>query len=161
MISEELNKTANAIIYYHREIYEESISPMKLQKLCYYAQGLYMAAYDGSVLFDDNFEAWTYGPVINNLYHKYKHYSWRTIQDDITLPEIEEDKLHIIRMAVEAYGRYDGASLVSMTNREEPWLLARKGLPETAGSRKIITKESIETYFKENIAVYEEEEEYA
>ena len=146
MISNELRKTVNAIIAYHREIYQESLSPMKLQKLCYYAQGLYMAVYDGSVLFEEDFEAWTYGPVIRNLYNEYKHYTWKNIQDETNFPETEEDKSEIIKMIVEAYGRYDGASLATMTHREEPWSNARKGLAATAGSSEIISKESIRNY---------------
>ncbi|WP_336507207.1 Panacea domain-containing protein [Paenibacillus larvae] len=43
----------------------ESMTPKKLQKLCYYAYSFYLAIYEKK-LFDDNFEAWVHGPVILN-----------------------------------------------------------------------------------------------
>lgn len=79
MLSENLRKVVSLIILHHREVFQESLTPMKLQKLCYYAQGIYMATQDGEPLFEEDFEAWTYGPVIPALYDEYKEYGWRSI----------------------------------------------------------------------------------
>ena len=49
----------------------EGISNLKLQKLAYYSQGFFGAIYD-KPLFNERVEAWTYGPVIPELYHEYK-----------------------------------------------------------------------------------------
>lgn len=49
MISNELDKVQRTIINVHRELFDESPSPMKLQKLCYYAQGYALA--EGEELF--------------------------------------------------------------------------------------------------------------
>ena len=49
-----------------------SISNMKLQKLAYFAQGFYAAFNQGQALFNEEIEAWKYGPVIPELYHKFK-----------------------------------------------------------------------------------------
>lgn len=51
-----------------------SISNMKLQKLVYFAQGFYAAFNNGQALFEEEIEAWKYGPVIPDLYHKFKIY---------------------------------------------------------------------------------------
>ena len=52
---------------------QELLSNMKLQKLLYYAQGLHLALGFGP-LFDDEIQAWTYGPVVADVYHEYKEY---------------------------------------------------------------------------------------
>jgi uncharacterized phage-associated protein len=116
---------------------------MKLQKLCYYAQGYYLAT--GKELFPDEFQAWQHGPVNYDLYTKYKNHQWRQILDEISSTEIEERE-HI-KNVVAAYGRYDGAALSTMTHRETPWLAARNGLPEDAGCDEVISKDAMAAYF--------------
>jgi len=49
------------------------ISNLKLQKLVYYAQGFHLAMHD-KPLFDEETEAWTYGPAIPELCSEYKKY---------------------------------------------------------------------------------------
>ena len=44
---------------------------LRLQKLLYFAQGWYLARY-GKPLFSDEIEAWTYGPVVPEVYQTYK-----------------------------------------------------------------------------------------
>ena len=152
MISENIRKVISLIILHHREVFQESPTPMKLQKLCYYAQGIYMA--NGELLFEEDFQAWTYGPVIPALYDEYKEYGWRSIPDEFEFPELEPEKIEWIEQIVEGYGRYDGAALATMTHREAPWLNARQGLSETEGSNALIPKESMKTFFENKLAAY-------
>ena len=52
--------------FFLRAIYRDcgdAITPLKLQKLLYFAQGNYLAKYN-MPLFDEDFEAWIHGPVI-------------------------------------------------------------------------------------------------
>lgn len=51
----------------------DMITHLKLQKLVYYAQGLYLA-YFNKPLFTQSVEAWRHGPVVNDLYHIFKPY---------------------------------------------------------------------------------------
>lgn len=44
---------------------------LRLQKLLYFAQGWHLARY-GRPLFDAEFKAWTYGPVVPSIYSQYK-----------------------------------------------------------------------------------------
>ena len=44
------------------------ISNLKLQKLLYYSQGCFLALRD-EPLFDSPIEAWTYGPVVPEVYN--------------------------------------------------------------------------------------------
>ena len=57
------------------------ISQMKLQKLLYFAYGLFLVRNGGikNPLFNERFEAWPYGPVIPELYHMVKGYGSQPI----------------------------------------------------------------------------------
>jgi uncharacterized phage-associated protein len=47
------------------------VSNLKLQKLCYYAQGIVSSMGDAP-LFSESICAWDHGPVVESLYHFYK-----------------------------------------------------------------------------------------
>ena len=49
----------------------ELMTNLKLQKMLYYQQGFHLA-YFGTPLFDDEIEAWMYGPVVPSVYNHYK-----------------------------------------------------------------------------------------
>ena len=51
---------------------EELVTNMKLQKLLYYAQGFHLAVH-GEPLFHDPIVAWSHGPVVPEVYHRFKH----------------------------------------------------------------------------------------
>lgn len=149
----QLDVVQRLIIIRHRELFEESPSPMKLQKLCYYAQGYLLA--QGTQLFEEDFQAWQHGPVVPALYRRYKDYGWRSIGEDIAF-DVAEIDAHIAQEVsdiVAAYGRYDGAALSTMTHREAPWLDARGDLPEDEGSTALIAKDALREYFTNKLAV--------
>lgn len=52
---------------------DNPISNLKLQKILYFLQGEHLAKM-GEPLFDADFEAWQYGPVVRNVYSKYCGY---------------------------------------------------------------------------------------
>ena len=49
-----------------------TVSNLQLQKLMYLAQMIHMGRHNGKPLFEGTFQAWDYGPVEPNLYHKVK-----------------------------------------------------------------------------------------
>ena len=65
---------ANAFIKRSKEEEITNLTPMKLQRLMYYAQSWHLAI-KGEPLFDDFFARWPSGPVIPSLYHAFKYYS--------------------------------------------------------------------------------------
>lgn len=52
---------------------EKPVTNIKLQKLLYFTQGVYLAKYN-KLAFEDNIIAWKYGPVIKDIYYKYSLY---------------------------------------------------------------------------------------
>ncbi|MFC1994169.1 Panacea domain-containing protein [Chloroflexota bacterium] len=64
------------------------MTSLKLQRLVYYAQGLHLARYN-EPLFTEEIQAWTYGPVISELYFKYRDLGDTPIA---TPPDIDSNK---------------------------------------------------------------------
>jgi uncharacterized phage-associated protein len=152
-LSLNLDNIQKAIIAIHRELFDESPTPMKLQKLCYYAQGYALA--EGNEIFTDDFQAWQHGPVIFDLYLKYKKHQWRQINEELT--EFSCDCYDFLSQIVSAYGRYDGAALSTMTHRETPWLSVRGDLDESEGCNKIISKGALREFFSAKLRANGEE----
>ncbi len=149
-LSHELESVQKTILYIHRELFDESLSPMKLQKLCYYAQGYSLA--EGKELFPEDFQAWQHGPVIYDLYTKYKHLQWHQISEETGDPD--SNVYDFLKDIVAAYGRYDGAALSTMTHRDAPWLEARGDLDESAGSTAEISKTSLRGFFTSKLKAH-------
>ena len=56
------------------------VDPLKLQKILYFAQGWHLAIMDRP-LFDEQIEAWPYGPVVSSIYHRFKRYGSTEIKE--------------------------------------------------------------------------------
>lgn len=69
---------------------KKCISPLKMQKLVYFAHGWYLALLDDALL-DERVEAWQYGPVIPTLYHEFKTYGRGAISEYATEFDIDDD----------------------------------------------------------------------
>ena len=63
---------ARYMIYKTNEM-KSPISNLKLQKLLYFAWKNYYKKYR-NYLFNENFEAWQFGPVVRNVYYEYSAY---------------------------------------------------------------------------------------
>lgn len=104
----------------HEDNPEDNITNLKLQKLLYYAQGISLK-YTGKPLFDENIEAWQYGPVVPVVYHEYKQYGGMGINKNITMPNFDENTESILKDVYEDYGQYSAWKLRDMTHEESPW----------------------------------------
>lgn len=103
-----------------------TITPLKLQKILYYAQGYYLAMYD-KPLFDEDFQAWTHGPVNPKIYNQYKDYGYNSIDyPSGKVANIRDDILDFLYTIWNTFGIYDGKYLEEMTHNEDPWINARK-----------------------------------
>ena len=128
------------------------ITPLALQKLLYFAQGLSFGI-NGKELFEDDCEAWVHGPVYPEVYYQYKQYGYNPIEDqnaaifnfsDITLSTKETQ---LINSVIDTFGMYSGKILENITHKENPWIIAREGVESIEYSKNIISKETIKKYF--------------
>ncbi len=118
------------------------MSNMKLQKLCYYAQGLNLVK-NKTTLFDDNIEAWYHGPVIRTLYDKYKqHRASNITEEDINYTLINEDDKSIIKETHDKFSGFSAWKLRMMSHDETPW---SKNYEE--GLNNIISTDDISNFF--------------
>ena len=120
----------------------ELITHLKLQKLCYYAQGFHLAL-NGTPLFSEPVEAWQHGPVVRSMYEQYKRYGSQPIEkpEDFDLSIYDEDAVELLNEVHEVYGQYSAWKLRSLTHEEPPW---RVGYD----TGKSITHSSMKEYFK-------------
>jgi uncharacterized phage-associated protein len=129
---------------------DEPITTMKLQKLCYYAQG-HSLAWDGVPLFDEEIQAWANGPVCYALFDT--HRGTFRIEDIVGDPEaLTEDERETVEAVWGAYGHLSGYQLSMMTHEEDPWKNAREGLSATARSFKVISLDDMQDYFGSLVA---------
>lgn len=141
------NDIALWILNYNKNLREfsnedtEDITNLKLQKLLYYAQGFYMEKYN-TPLFNENIEAWTHGPVVPEVYHKYKNFGSKGIDKFEENKEIDKDTVYILKEIYDIFGKFSAWGLRNITHSETPWIEAPRG--------GIISKERIKTYFKEH-----------
>ena len=121
----------------------EPISNMKLQKLLYYEQGYHLAAF-GSPLFDEEIEAWKYGPVVPVIYEKYKdHGSMGILPADGDI-DIAGEEYELFYDVFRTFNSFSAFGLMERTHREDPWLQTSRQGP---GPSHVIHKALIKDYF--------------
>lgn len=123
------------------------MSTMKLQKLCYYAQ-VWSLVWDDMPLFQEDFQAWANGPVCPELFYKTQG-KYSVIASDETGGEgdLSENQRDTVERVLKHYGEHDAQWLSQLTHMEDPWIIARKGIPAGIGCNNIITKESMAIYY--------------
>lgn len=128
---------------------DDCISNLKLQKLCYYAQGFYMAQHNGERLFNADLQAWQHGPVIPELYHKYKgfHSDCLLPDSDFNPESIPEPVRELLDDVYQEYGQYSAWRLRDMTHEETPW---RSSYNRT--NNDIIPDDVMTSFFKTRLA---------
>lgn len=117
------------------------VSNMKLQKLIYYAQGWYMALYNGQTLFEEDFKRWNFGPVCPPVYNKFKKCgaSPITVGYPEAVPIFDPNLQAFLGKIWNLYGQYTAVQLSELSHKEDPWLNA-----EDFG---LISKDSLRAYF--------------
>ena len=124
-----------------------SMSSWKLQKLCYYAQA-WTLAWDGKPLFDEDFQAWSNGPVCPPLFFKFQGlYTIFPGMVDGKPESLTDEQKENIDIVLKSYGDKDAYWLREQTHAEDPWKNARGDLPEGCGSNAVITKDAMGLYY--------------
>ncbi len=132
------------------EVYD-GITHLKLQKLLYNAQGVYLAIKDKK-LFEDDLEAWDHGPVVKDVYDTYCVFGRNPIiipatpENDKIVEEIEKDTevKEILDMVYDHFSIYTAWELREMSHKKgSPWDNTKKN--------SIIDPKVIRDYFKEEV----------
>jgi uncharacterized phage-associated protein len=152
---------ANAFIRRAMEGRIRDLSPMKLQKLMFYAQSWHLKVMNEPLL-DDTFCRWQYGPVIPSIYHDFKHYGSGSINgygatlergqyDAIggfkiiqpSIPDEDQNSWALIDKIIETYAGFSGVQLSAFTHQPgTAW--AETGDPDGGA----ITNEQLAQYIR-------------
>lgn len=117
------------------------ISNLQLQKILYFCQKEYNQI-TGFALFEDDFEAWQYGPVIPSVYRVFSLFGGmkinRNVHEEV---EIDPTTKTLINPIIDKYSGYAAWDLVSMTHQEgDAWDRIFQG---GKGNKCIIPKKDI------------------
>jgi uncharacterized phage-associated protein len=119
---------------------ESALTNLKLQKLMYYAQGIALGSYS-TKLFHEPILAWDHGPVIKDLYDKYKGNGSQPLSPNPnqSVEEITSNELvqKILDETISIYGVYTPWVLRNKTHNETPWLETKRD--EQISDEKLIS----------------------
>lgn len=127
--------------------YGERLTHLKLQKILYYIQGFSLAIHDKPV-FKDDIQAWPHGPVVSEVYNKYRQHRCNPLPDANKKDTIQVDKevKSIVKNVLDEVGQFSAWKLRNMTHEELPW----KNAWERGGgqmSNQKISQEDMKAYF--------------
>ena len=103
------------------DIVPEYITNLKLQKLLYYVQAICLMIF-GKKAFPEKILAWSYGPVVNEVYQQYKQNHNGKISSETNVKNISSGLYKIIGEVVNSYGSIETNKLIDFTHEEEPWM---------------------------------------
>ncbi len=139
-----------AISYIFEKV--EEVTPLALQKMLYYAQGVCMTIFNKE-LFPEECLAWEHGPVFRDVYDVFRSFKYSPIDDSRFVifknqyNDLGEAEKKVIETVVDSFGLYSGKTLERLTHNETPWQDAYEPCFPFEQS-KVISKESIKDYFK-------------
>lgn len=105
----------------HVKKHGNAMDQMKMHKMMYFSQRESLMIF-GSPLFDEEFEAWKYGPVLIGVRNEYQtghmfEGNYKTLKD-------KEKKL--VNSVFKRYDEYNAWQLSTLSHAEHSWLQARK-----------------------------------
>ena len=114
------------------------MSNLKLQKLLFFAYKDYYQK-NKLELFDDNFQAWIYGPVLPNVYKNFYKILGDNDFEKVNDYFNSRKKVKIFLDEIsQKYGNLDVFELVKKTHKEKSWINARKDLGPFESSTNIM-----------------------
>lgn len=120
-----------------------AVDQMKLQKLVFYAHAWWLAD-KGQALFDDDVEAWPWGPVVRDVYLQFKDFGRKPIGNTrakelvrtgsgvldykVVAPDTPDEKvMDFLREVWKVHKDYSGVQLSNATHAPgEPWDIVKK-----------------------------------
>ncbi|KIL06900.1 hypothetical protein SR42_15115 [Clostridium botulinum] len=147
------------INYGNKKMY--NISNLKLQKILYFVQASFLTD-NHRACFNEDIEAWDFGPVVPEVYQEFKMYgsneipyidSYVDLSNGVWESEkkmYDENLISIkdrnkINEMVDECSKYSAGKLVEITHNQTPWLSSY-----AKGWNNIITQDSIYKFFNED-----------
>ena len=130
----------------------EEVTPLALQKLLYYAQGIYLATYDVP-LFEEDCQAWVHGPVFEMVYGMFRDFKYNPIDDERfavlrgQYSYLKSEAIAVLDIVMGSFGQYSGKMLEGITHQEIPWLEARQESEPFERTQLVMEKDAIKRYF--------------
>lgn len=134
------------------------LDQMQLHKLLYLVQAANLAWFD-TPAFNEEIEAWRWGPVIRGVAGHYMQFENEPIQTPVSgdSSALSERTRRVVERIAERYGDMSGLDLARCTKRSgSPWRQVRGDLPARAYSREEIPVEIISEYHRLHGVVPEE-----
>lgn len=139
------------------------ITNLRLSKLLFLAQAMSLTTFDRP-LFDEEFEAWNYGPVQPLVYQKYSYLGIYAIEDRVVTrfvmnwnetdvykmgqyieyEQLDAESMELVKKIVSSTKKYSDFDLIKILSECPPW----KDAFDRKNIHKIISKESIKKYYK-------------
>lgn len=122
-----------------------AISNLKLQKILYFVQAEFLVS-KGQPCFDEEIEAWDFGPVVPEVYYAYRMYGSANIPyvaKRRTFRKILPKDKKLLNEIIDECSKYSASALVEITHHQTPWLEAYKHFDNR------IKLDSIKRYFEE------------
>lgn len=131
---------------------QATMSPKKLQKLCYYAEAWTQTLLEKGLVNNTQFQAWRHGPVSHELYQKYKEYGWNNIPMLTEYENIfadDEPVLNVLHSVWQTYGDKSANELEALTHQDDPWILARNraDADHRDASQEIILPDDMKAFY--------------
>jgi uncharacterized phage-associated protein len=149
MVLYSVDLVTDTLIHLARERKLNDVTNLKLQKLLYYAQAWHLA-FTGFAIFPDEIEAWVHGPVVPKVFRRFKALGWKTIDLPVN-PTTESHLSGHLKSILTAYGALGATQLERLTHSEDPWRIARAGIPEDVSCNRVIAHKDMKTFYKARI----------
>jgi uncharacterized phage-associated protein len=129
----------------------DTISNLKLQKLCYYAQAWSLALHK-KPLFGERIEAWTHGPAIPDLFERMKGSGWQAVDPtqlvSDPLAQLPDETKSLLDEVWRKYGWLTGRQLEQLTRGEAPWKDAHGKTPLGMRCDAEISQEALRKFYR-------------
>lgn len=157
-IDTSLYSNAKYIIYYFSKRGRE-VTNLKLQKLLYFLEAIYMVISNKDNLFDEEFYASNLGPSNDAIYGKYKEFGKIPIMLDERI-NIPKENLKYIKILFELFGDYTAYDLVALSHcNGSPWCdIYRKYEDGDIPGDEIIDKLKTKKWFLEDVVDIEDDD---
>lgn len=148
MAASTANGIADYLLWFAKE-HGDLLTPLKLQKLMFYADAWHMVMNEGQELIGEPFEAWVHGPVHRGTYNRFSVHRWNAIPCEAEKPDLPPGLEQFLRDVYTVFGGFSAYELEQLTHQEAPWKAARGNLPPDASCTATIDKALTYSFYTE------------